>query len=316
MFKRFKSWMLMIILAALMIIYLIVRYAGSDDRTFRDKVLSVDSATITEILISDPKSKEGAVDLKFSGDKWTVNNGGKDYSADSNVVKNILNQLSDMPTKRYAGKGRDAWVKYELTDSSATLVTLKASGKPVAKMYIGKFAYNMSKDQQQQAQARQQRGDMTTYVRLADEKDVYAVDGFLKMSFSANINSYRFKNLSNVNAADINRITIDEPGNKSIIEDVDGKWLINGAPGDSSALVRYRSTLARLTGNKFVNQEVVPSNASYSLKLEGNNFTPVEIQAFAVADTNVAYIITSTANPEAFFNGKEGGLFKKIWKNF
>jgi hypothetical protein len=27
------------------------------------------------------------------------------------------------------------------------------------------------------------------------------------------------------------------------------------------------------------------------------------------------YIITSSANPGSFFNGKEGGLFKKIWEN-
>ncbi len=124
-----------------------------------------------------------------------VSNGGKDYSADSNVVKNILKQLSDLPTKRYAGKGRDTWAKYEVTDSAASLVTLKASKQTVAEIYIGKFAYNQPKDQQPQMQARQQRGDMTTYVRLADEKDVYAVDGFLKMGLSSNINSYRIRSL-------------------------------------------------------------------------------------------------------------------------
>jgi hypothetical protein len=315
MFKKFKSGILMIILAALMIIYLIVRFAGSNDRSFRDKVLSFDAATITEIMINDPKSKEGAVDLRLAGDKWIVNNGGQDYTADSNVVKNILKQLSDLPTKRYAGKGRDAWVKYELTDSAASLVTLKSSEKTLAEIFIGKFSYNMPKEQQQQAQFRQQRGDMTTYVRLANEKEVYAVDGFLKMSFSGNINSYRFRNLSNVNPADINRITLDEPGSRKVLENLDGKWLLNGAPADSTKAVRFNSTLARLSASKFVDQETLPSDPSHSLKIEGNNFTPVKILAYPVADTNVAYIITSSANPGSFFNGKEGGLFKKIWAN-
>jgi hypothetical protein len=194
MFKKFSSGILILILAVLMIIYLIVQYAGSDERTFRDKVLSFDATTITEILINDPKSKEGVIDLRISGDKWIVNNGGKDYTADSNVVKNILKQLSDLPTKRYAGKGHKAWVKYEVTDSAASLVTLKASEKKVAEIYIGKFSYNMPKEQQQQVQSRQQRGEMTTYVRLVDEKDVYAVDGFLKMSFSSDVNAYRIRN--------------------------------------------------------------------------------------------------------------------------
>ena len=315
MFKKFKSWMLMIILAVLMIIYLVVRYIGSDDRTFRDKVLSFDAAAVTEIVILDPKSKEGAVDLKLLGDKWMVNNGRKDYTADTNVVKKILKQLSDLPTKRYAGKGHEAWVKYEVTDTAASFVTLKASGKTVAEIYIGKFSYNMPKDQQQQIQSRQQRGDMTTYVRLADEKDVYAVDGFLKMSFGGNINSYRFRTLSSVNPSDINRITIEEAGNRSVLENLDGKWLLNGVPADSAKAVRYRSSLARLTGSKFVDQDSPPANPSHSLMIEGNNFTPVHIQAYPVADTNTAFIITSSANPDAFFNGKEGGLFKKIWES-
>jgi len=315
MFKKFSSRILMIILAVLMIIYLIVRYSGSEERTFRDKVLSFDAATITEIQINDPKSKEGVVDLRISGDKWIVNNGSQDYTADSNVVKNILKQLSDLPTKRYAGKGHDAWVKYEVTDSTASLVTLKASGKTVAEIYIGKFSYNMPKEQQQQVQSRQQQGDMTTYVRLADEKDVYSVDGFLKMNLNENVNSYRFRTLSSVNPADINRIIIDESGNMSVLENLDGRWLFNGAPTDSVKVVRYRSTLARLSSGKFVDQAVLPSYPSHSLKIEGNNFTPVQIQAYPVADTNVAYIITSSANPESFFNGKDGGLFKKIWGN-
>ena len=318
MFKKFKSWMLMIVLAVLMIIYLIVRYAGPGERTFREKVLSFDPATITEIIIEDPKSKEGGpLDLKFTGEKWMVSNGGKEYSADSNVVKNILKQLSDLPTKRYAGKGHDAWKKYEVTDSSATLVTLKASKQTAAEIYIGKFAYNQPKDQQvQMQQGRQQRGDMTTYVRLADEKDVYAVDGFLKMGLGSNISTYRIRALTGVNQADITRITSNAPGISKVLEKVNGSWIFNGVPTDSAMALKFRSTLARVSGSKFIDMDVPPSDPAYSVKIEGNNFSPVEIYAYPVADTNVAYIISSSANPGSYFNGKEGGLFKKIWQSW
>jgi hypothetical protein len=317
MFKKFKSWTLMIILAVLMIIYLVVRYTGSNERTFKEKVLSFDPVSITEIIIKDPKSKEGGLlDLKFSGGNWIVSNGSKEYSADSNVVKNILKQLSDLPTKRYAGKGRDIWKKYQVTDSSATLVTLKTPNQTVAEIYIGKFEYNQPKDQQLQLQGRQQRGDMTSYVRLADDKDVYAVEGFLKMGLSNNIASYRIRSLVGVNQADITRITSEEPGKTKVLEKVEGKWQLNGMPADSATTLKLRSTLARMTGSKFVDQDVATSNPEYTLKLEGNNFSPIEIDAYPVADTNVAYIITSTANPGAYFNGKEAGLFKRIWQSW
>jgi hypothetical protein len=314
MFKKFSSGVLIIILAVLMIAYLIVRYSRTDDRTFKDKILTFDETAITQILVKDPKSGQESVDLRLSGDKWIVKKGGRDYTADSNVVKNILKQLSDLSTKRYAGKGNDAWVKYELTDSVASLVSLKAADKTVAEIYIGKFSYSMPKDQQQQMQSRQQqRGDMTTYVRLAGEKDVYAVDGYLKMGVSGNTDAYRYRNLSGINPEDITRITVNQPGERKVIENQDGRWLLNGSPADSASMAKYRSTIARLNGSKFADQEVFQSSPSHSLTIEGNNFTPVEIQAYPVADTNMAYIITSTANPGSTFNGKEGGLFKKIW---
>jgi len=315
MFKKFKSGVLIIILAVLMIIYLVVRYSGSDDRTFRDKILSFDAKTITQILINDPKNPKGPVNLKKTGDNWIVNIGGRDYTADTNNVNNILGNLSDLPTKRYAGKGKDVWAKYELTDTAAILVTLKASEKTVAEILVGKFSYNQPKGQQQQMQSRQQRADMTTYVRLADEKEVYATEGYLKMSVSGNVDAYRYRSLVNVKPDDITRITINEPGNRSVIENQDGKWLMNGMITDSTKMTKYSSTISRLNGTKFVDQEVLPSMASHSVIIEGNNFNPVEINAYPMADTNIGYVITSSANPGSDFNGKEGGLFKKIWEN-
>jgi hypothetical protein len=267
--------------------------------------------------VKDPKLAHEPVDIRLEGGKWLVKSGGQDYNADTNVVKNMLKQLSDMPTKRYAGKGKDVWVKYELTDTSASRVTLKASGKTVADLMIGKFNYNIPKDQQQQLQmqSRQQKGEMTSFVRLPDEKEVYAVDGYLKMTFSGKVDSYRYRTLVSVNPSDINRITINEPGSKKVLESQDGKWFLNGMPADSLKSVKYRSALSRLSGSKFISQEGGQSYPAYSLLIEGNNFTPVELQAYPVADTNVAYVISSSANPGSYFSGKDGGLFKRIWQS-
>lgn len=315
MFKKFSSGILIIILAVLLIAYLIVRFAGSSDRTFRDKVISFDASVVDEMIIKDPKSNTEPVDLIKQGDKWMVKTGGREYTADTNMIKSMLKIVSDLPTKRYAGKGSDAWVKYEVTDSAATRVTLKSSGKMIAELLVGKFSYNIPKEQQQQVQmqGRQPRGEMTSYVRLPDEKDVYAVDGYLKMTFSGKADSYRFKSLVSLNPSDITRITVNEPGVKKVYENPDGQWLLNGTPADSAATVKFRSTIARVSGSKFTDQDVMQSMASHSLLIEGNNFSPVELKAFPVADTNINYVITSSANPGSYFSGKDGGLFRRIW---
>ena len=314
MFKKFSTAWLMIILVVLLAVYMVVRFSGSRERTFKDKVLSFETSSVTQILISNP-GKE-TVELQKVSNTWNVKSGGKEFPADTNLVAGILKQLSDLPTKRYAGKGRDAWKKYELTDSAATLVTLRSSGKTVAELYVGKFSYNMPKDQQAQSQYRQQQGDMTTFVRIPKEADVYAVEGFLKMNFNRDAAAYRNRFLVNVAAADVTRITDEGNGMRHVLEQQNGRWMANGIPADSMRVVKYKSVLARLAGNKFIDDAVLPTTPAYSMTIEGNNFSPITLNAYPVADTNINYIITSSANPTAYFNGKEGGLFKKIWQGF
>ena len=78
-------------------------------------------------------------------------------------------------------------------------------------------------------------------------------------------------------------------------------------------MTRYEKSLSRLTGSKFTDQQAIQTFPSHTLRIEGNNFSPVDLQAFPVADTNIKYLIQSSANPGANFSGKDGGLFNKIW---
>lgn len=315
MFKKFSSGILILILIGLLAVYFIVRFAGQKERTFRDKVLSFDPAVVTAIQMNDPAQGQ-SVELRLSGNTWQVISEGRSYTADSNMVQGILSQLSDLPTKRYAGKGRDSWEKYELTEDQATLVTLFSGPKQIASVYIGKFSYTMPQEQPQAMQMRQQQGDMTSFVRLADEQDVYAVEGFLKMSLNRNANSYRDRKLVSVNPDDITRFVFDEDGRETTLENKEGRWFFDGFPADSAETARYKSTMARLSGGKFTEDGMPPGNPSHTLTLEGNNFAPIQIRAYPVADTNVNYVITSSVNQGSNFNGKEGSLFEKIFRPF
>lgn len=73
-----------------------------------------------------------------------------------------------------------------------------------------------------------------------------------------------------------------------------------GKPGDT-----FRDKT--LTG---VNRQL--GSPSHTLTLEGNNFSPIEINAYPVADTHIQYVLVSNRNPEAFFNGKKSGLFSRV----
>ncbi len=312
MFKKFSSGILIVVLIVLLGVYFMVRFAGTKDRTFRDKVAEFDPALVSEVMINTPDPNLD-VTLKLKEGNWLVVKKGVEYPADSSMISGTIRMLSDMPTKRYAGKGQDAMTKYELTDSAATRIVLKAGNKELADLMLGKFSYTMPKGSGQQMQMQRQQGEMTTFVRLADEKEVYAVDGFLKMSLGRGADAFRVRTLTSVDPNDINRLTINNEGQMTRLELFEGKWMANGQPADSTEASRYRSTLARLSGSKFEDETTAAVDPSHILILEGNNFNPVELRAFPVADTNIRYLVTSSANPGAFFNGKEGGLFDRIW---
>jgi hypothetical protein len=134
------------------------------------------------------------------------------------------------------------------------------------------------------------------------------------MSMGRGADAFRIRSLASVNPVDINRMTITEAGERNILELSGGKWTRNGLPADSTQTVRFRSTLARLSGTKFEDGQYPAGLPSHTLIIEGNNFNPIELKAYPMADTNIIYLVTSSANPGAVFNGKEGGLFEKIWK--
>jgi hypothetical protein len=311
MFKKIKPIWLVIILIILLGAYFIVRYTGQNDRNFRGKVLEFDPKSITEVLVTLPGQPEPNRMLR-EGNEWKVFINGQPYRADTNAMISMLGQLSRLETKRFAGKGKEKWEQYELTDSTGVRVVLKEGNKEVGDIMVGKFDYTQTPQGQPTGGMSQPPAEMSSYVRLTDEKEVYVVEGFLKMAVGRDLETYRDKVLVGVKRNDINRVTFDYQDSKMILEKEENKWLIDGQPADSLESVRYATMIARMAGQEFIYEDMQLDNPSHTVTIEGNNFTPIEIQAYPVADTNYNYVITSTKNP-ALFNGKKSDLFNRVF---
>ncbi len=312
MYKKSKNGILIILLIILLAIYFIVRFMDDGDRSFKDIVVSFDPGEVTGIIILDPGTGQ-KTKLAFIDMEWNVVMEDKCYPADSNVVKNILIQLSSLPTKRYAGKGEKIWDRYELTDGVALKISLLKDQQVIKDILIGKFSYNMPENQGQQMTGRQPQGDATTYVRVAGEEEVYAVDGFLRMNFNRDANAYRDRTMIRVNMHDVTRVVIEQAEGNIALVNNQGHWLVNGKPADSAKAVKYITGLSNLNSPYFVNQDFSGALASHIAEISGNNFMPVTISAFPVADTNINYAIHSSLNAESYFNGKKNGLFEKAF---
>jgi hypothetical protein len=311
--KFLNTKTLIILLVVLAGIYLITKLTEKEDRSFRSEMVSIDSADVTKIVILPKLGGEGEeVMITRMGDDWKLESEGKSYKADPSSIKNILAELMRMKSERVAAVDESKWSQYEVSDSTGTRIQLHKDRKMIADLYVGKFDYTQPQGPQNPYQ--QNRGKMSTYVRPAEDKEVYVVDGFIKMSIQPSVNAYRDKTLFASNIDDITKVSFNYPNNVNYtLSKMEGKWSLNGVPTDSTKTVRYLNKLARVTSSSFIDEvEPLSNTPSHMVKIEGNNILPVEIKAFP-ADTTNKYVITSTKVPDAKYSGVKGGLFERIF---
>ena len=228
------------------------------------------------------------------------------------MIKNFFTQLLNLKTDRVAATNESKWAEFEVDDSTGTRVILMNDEDVLTELLIGKFSYIPDEN----STPEQPKGKMITYVRLADEDEVYAVEGYLKLNFNYDLNSYRNKAVVNAHRSHITKLTYTEPDKKSFVVTKKGEsnFLVDGVPVDSARTVSFVIRLANTNSRDFYNDDFdFPSEPDYILKVEGDNFEPIIVNVYP-ADTVNKYIMTSSMNPGTKFSGGRT-LFKKIIKN-
>ena len=211
----------------------------------------------------------------------------------------MLRILPQMKPERVVATDKSEWPNYQVTDTASVRVKVEQGSKVVADFLVGKFSYTQYKQ--------------TTFVRPSDANEVYAIDGFLAMIFNKSMNDLRNKNLVYVNQSDITRLTFTYPADSSCILTKGNKiWKINGVNADSVKVANYLSYISSASGDDFVDNLVPSGKPVLSLKIEGKNFNPIEINAFA-ADTTHKYTVVSSTNPDSKFSGAKFNLTQRIF---
>jgi len=311
--KFLNTKTLIILLVILGGIYLITKLTEKEDRTFRSEMVTIDSADVTKIIISPKLGSDGQeVIITKTGYEWKLESEGKTYKADPSSIKNVLAELMRMKSERVAAVDESKWNEYEVSDSTGTRIQLFKNKKMIADLYVGKFDYSQPKGPQNPYQ--QNRGKMSTYVRPAEDKAVYVVDGFIKMSIQPSVNAYRDKTLFASNKDDLTKITFNySTYDNFVLSKEEGKWFLNGVPTDSIKTADYLNKLARVTSSNFIDEiEPFSHSPAFQVKIEGNNILPVELKAFP-ADTTNKFVITSSRVPDAKYSGLKAGLFDRIF---
>lgn len=285
---------------AVLLIFIVIYWAtdsGKNERTFREELVSIDTSAVTEIKLYPRAENYEEVRLFNYEGKWKLHlTPEKMVDVPESKIKNLLNQLLTIKPKRLAARGSDKWQSFEV-DSTGTRVAVYEGNDLTLNIIIGRFAF-------------QQPRTMNTYVRLANDTDVYEVDGFLSATFNQGHNSFRDNNIIKDDFENWTSLTFDYPADSSFqLTKLNNNWFVNDTPTDSAKTVSYFRSIQRLTNSNFVDLDVSGSMPAYKLTISSGSAETV-VTGY---DLDSTLVIHSTLNESGYFDGNKTDLGKKIF---
>ncbi len=301
--KRNKT--LVIILAVLLIVLGIdqLNYEHKQNKTFKDKLLNIDSAKVAQILIYPKNQTNNKIQLIKQDNHWFVVDSTGKHPADMDKINEIFDLLLDLRPTQVLGNDKKAWQQYGVTDTSATHIVLKNSrNKEIAHLYIGEI-----KPSETRYHASPQ---VATYVRVKGDKNVYLIPHLLATTFVLVPQMYYNNNLTPTIPQQVQKIEISTPDTNFTITNKNHRWYINGKKADSLNCERYARLLEKVESQNFASADSAKKYKPYAqvkIHYAGNK----QITIKALGDTTAHYI-WSSYNPQMYF--KADILYNRIFK--
>lgn len=296
---RFSNKQLGIVFVVLLVIVIIywATDSGKNERTFREELVSIDTAAVTEIKLYPRTENYEEVRLFNDEGKWKLHlTPEKMVDVPESKIRNLLNQLLTIIPKRLAARGAEKWQSFEV-DSTGTRVTVYEGDDLTLDIIIGRFAF-------------QQPRSMNTYVRLANDTDVYEVEGFLSATFNQGPDNFRDNTIIKDDYENWISLVFDYPADSSFqMMKLNNKWFVNDTPTDSAKTVKYFQSIQRLTNSNFVDVDVSGSASAYKLTIISDSKETV-VTGY---DHDSTLVIHSTLNADGYFDGNKVNLGKKIF---
>ncbi len=299
--------LLFVFLALLGIYGLSQVFAGKKSRSFKAELITVDTAAVSSIIINT-KNNEEEVSLRKEDNTWIVSNGAINVRAVPTEVQNLLSSLTLIKSNRIAAKNEAKWSEFEVGDGQGTRIRVSEGGKQTHDFILGKFNFN------------QQNRTSTAYIRLAGEKEVYAIDGFQTLTLGRGFEAYRNKVLSKMTAeATINTFRFETPDTSYQFQKTPAGWQVSTQlPLDSMKVENFLNTLRNLSGHTFADnfdETMAEEKQINQLQLEGQGLPdPIIITAYQDTTQAQPFIIHSSLNKGAWFSSDSSGVYSKIFK--
>ena len=213
--------------------------------------------------------------------------------------------------ERLVARSNERWGEFQVSDSLSTRLVIYEERKKTLDLIIGRFDYQPPPGGNQNNQQNQFSG--ISYIRKYSEAEVYAVEGFLGLSFNQSFNFWRYQLLTNLNQVQISRMVFDYPADSGFVaQKSKAGWQVAGLPADSTSMMMYLSGISNKRSSSFEDGFHPSTPPDYQLTIESDNLPPVIIRAFIQPGGDV--ILNSSINPGSYFRSSRSDLFAEFFK--
>ena len=315
MAKKFNNMKLLYVFAALLIVFGIVEWYQKKhtESTLNTNIVQIDTAKVTKVLLYPTSEKSVEIEFRKDGKSWKVIKGKIIAEPAQNMPQALLMMLMEIKIQRLASKDKAKWSEFQVTDTTATKVKVYEGNKLALDLLIGKFTYQRTNNPY---------GGMnggggisgTSYIRLAGEEEIYAIEGFLTFSFNQGFNVFRNQSLAKFDKPNVEKITFKYPGDSSFTLTLSEKkkWIIGNEHTDSAKVSDYLNALANKSGQSFDDNFIASGAPAFEVIVEGKNMKEVTIDGYQ--KSNDVYVINSNLNPKSYFSSATKGIFSDIFK--
>lgn len=302
MFNKLSTKTLISLFVVLLIIVAIFIYEDNKngEKSFRTDLVDIDTTSVTSIQLYPPATKYKEVKIFKKGKGWKVQLAdNKTADVPHNKIQSLFHELLSIKANSLAATDKSQWKEYKV-DSSGTEVKVFDGDDNVSDLIIGKIQFERPRN-------------MTTYVRVKGDNNVYSVEGFLSYAFNHDQNYFRDNGIIKDYYSNWKKLTFTYPGDSSFVLQKKGKkWNINNVPTDSAATASYLSSISNLSSQHIVDNfnKSVLNHALYHLTIQSTSKGIIEVTAYP--DSSIM-LLTSSQNPHTYFNATENGTYKKLF---
>lgn len=303
---------LALILGALALLFFATNYFKKKNpkNKLNTNLVEIQKDQISKIEIGQ-KNTETPIIFNKKSENWEVSNGKIKSNVKSNTFENLLNTLSKIRVERLVVKTKEKWNAYELTDSTATKVTITQQGT-TTDLYFGKVKFNPPTNQYQY---NPKSISGSTYFRIGDSPSVYITEGILNTTLNKGFNSWRENKISNLKKDEITQLKFEYKDNESFsVTKNDSIWKISDQIIENEKITQYLNKIAYKSNSNFADEFTATSSPDYKLIIERNNMEALKIESYKDSAKGKFYL-KSSENPNAFFESDSTGVQKDFFVN-